>query len=159
MEKEEWLIHPKVPDLESQIIIQLWPFIESNHQIHPQDIIWVDANRIHLMFDKGKLDPKLCNFQHPKWSNQNPIPVNSIFDDHQVIEIWERKIPGSEKLIHTQQLEDIKTMLTEKNKYKNVILVAYQGPRFHPKNNKIQLQTVVCYKITLLEKNKITLES
>jgi hypothetical protein len=147
---EKWMAGEKVPGNITQVIIQLWPIIKQHQTKYPNDIFWIDMNRSHLIFNKnGKLILERCDPNHSMWK-KTPIPINFINNDQQIVDLWKRVTPGSEKAIHIQNLKDVQKMLNIKNKHLNVTLVCVHSYKQHSTKN-IGVETLTCYQISVLE--------
>lgn len=115
MDTENWNMHKNANDMGLNII-QLFPIIEKLHNQFNTDIIYIDLNNVNLLFnDKGVLINDLTDSKNPFWTQKNPFPINCIANDNEIISIWDRKIPGTEKMIFTQLKYDIEELIKLKN--------------------------------------------
>ena len=118
---EEWIVHKSCDNDAANTLMGAWPLIKLLHEKFPKDFIFVDLQRINLLFDKkGRPIEERFDTDNAFWTKDNPLPVNSIENAEEVLELWNGK-----KLAQTQ--EDIKWMMKIRDKYpETTILVLGQ---------------------------------
>ncbi|HXT82920.1 MAG TPA: hypothetical protein VN704_00985 [Verrucomicrobiae bacterium] len=149
---ETWVISDKTGfsekfDLSGQIM-GIFPIIKSLHERFPTDILHLDLQRIHLLFDEnGKvISERLIIDKNPFWHAKNPFPINSIDSDQEILSIWDRKVPGTANFIFTQLGDDIQKLIDIKNKDSNTVLLVCQFMRIF---SGVAVECCNCYMIKM----------
>lgn len=149
---EQWITHAKALDM-SQNIIQLYPIIKNLHKQFETDIIHIDLERVELLFNEQRnIIRELVNPENPCWHPENPFPINCIANDEEIASIWDRKPPGTEKLVFTQRKIDIEALIKLKNENPlNTILLVCTFYKTMQKEEKVLISEVcTCYMIRLI---------
>lgn len=134
---ENWLAHPAVDKDVSEWILRLMPFLEQIHKKY-HDPLFVDLTRVHLLFDdKRKPIEALWDERHPTWTQENPLPINSIGVSDEILTLWE-----SPDIIFAQTKSEAQWMLNIAHEY-NHLLVICQGVQTSTDEHNVA--TLTCY--------------
>lgn len=172
---EPWIVHESCNEKDANVIMGAWPLIKIINEKFPKDCIFADLERIHLLFD-GKGMPIMDRFDTDNkfWTADNPLPVNSIADDNEVLELWKNPIFRPREALFRQNQDNIRWMMKIRDKYPDKItLVITQsienvkawnsmdelairmqgftnkigGPDLVPEKKDIPTPVIVCYMI------------
>jgi len=128
MEKlEQCLVHPDCDIDVAEWVMRLKPFIMSINERYSENI-YVDLSRIHKLFDDKKLPIKeRWNSEHAFWTAENPLPLNVIADDSELLALWPTDPNSQPNAIFPQKKETVKWAMEVRNKNKNNIIIVCQG--------------------------------
>jgi hypothetical protein len=114
----EWQIHEKIYEIADgsmtiPILMAAWPMLHKIHNAFPKDVIQLNLTRFIDLFDRnGKMLEDRKKPTSSYWSKANPYPINSIYDDRGILNIYEK---SDENCIRLQNLEQIKKLLECRN--------------------------------------------
>lgn len=182
-EIEQWAPHPDVSQEISEWLMLLYPFIKStNNQYH--ETIFIDMTRVKDMFDEHKVPIKeRWDSKNPFWTQDNPLPFNSIGDDQELLALWpadstgfsNTKTPNDEmaNFLFPQSQSDVQWMMDIRNQNNtNVIIVVCSqhvniivlddnqedAPLGAPKTKEVTVPVTIAYMIqTIMFSNTKTL--
>ena len=126
---EQWICHNSCKARETNTIMGSWPLIKILHQKFPEDCIFVDLERVRLLFDEdGVPIQERFDSDNEFWTVDNPLPVNSIADNQEVLELWNDPVFKPGETLFRQTQEDVEWMMKirEQNP-KTTILVIGQS--------------------------------
>jgi len=128
MEKrEQWSVHPDCDIEIAGWVMRLKPFIMSINEKYPETI-YVDLSRIHTLFDDKKRPiQERWNSDHPFWTAENPLPLNVIADDSEMLALWPTDPKVKPNAIFPQKRETVEWAMQVRNKNKNNIIIVCQG--------------------------------
>ncbi len=128
---EEWVAHEGCSASATTTIVGSWPLIKLLHEKFPTDCIFIDLQRVILLFDKNGFPIKeRFDTDNTFWTKDNPLPVNSIENAEEVLELWRER-----KFQQTQ--DEVRWMMKIRDKYpETTILVIGQD-----------VESLTCYMI------------
>lgn len=93
---EEWSTHSSCEAIAVEWLVRLAPFIKNIHNKY-HETIFIDFNRIHLMFDEQKKPLREAWDSNSKmWTKTNPLPINVIGNNEELLAIWDSTFHSAE---------------------------------------------------------------
>jgi len=122
-EIEQWAPHPDVSQEISEWLMLLYPFIRStNNQYH--ETIFIDMTRVKDMFDENKVPIKeRWDSENPFWTQDNPLPFNSIGDDQELLALWPTERDEMANFLFPQSRSDVQWMMDIRNQNNTDIII------------------------------------
>jgi hypothetical protein len=126
---EEWILHASCSPQNANTIVGSWPLIKTINEKFQTDCVFVDLNRVYLLFDdKGKPIMDRFDTDNDFWTEENPLPVNSIADDEEVLVLWNEPTFRVGETLFTQTRDEVLWMMKIRDKYpKTTVLVIGQS--------------------------------
>jgi len=158
-EMENWAVHPDCPQHVAEWLLRLLPFIKQIDNAY-HETIFVDLTRVNLLFD-DKMEPlkERWDSENPFWSLENPLPINSIGDDQELLALWPAKgmISDDAQIIFQQSLDDAKFILNVRSEHtkRNIVVacqdtVALEVPVADDSPKIIKVPTLTLYMIQIV---------
>jgi hypothetical protein len=149
---EQWSVHPDCDIDTAGWVMRLKPFIMSINQKYPETI-YVDMSRIHTLFDEDKKPIQdRWNSDHEFWTKDNPLPLNVIADDEEMLALWPNDPEATVNAIFPQTKETVAWAMKVRNENKNNIIVVCQGTVVvETKEGPQTLPTMTFFSIQLFE--------
>ncbi len=117
---EGWNVHSSAEDVYATIF-KIFPILDNIHKQFKDDVLYVDFENIKYLFDhKGEIMPKRMNNRDPFWTLQRLFPINSLFNNEEILSIWD-KYPNS-----TQSLDVVKKLMNLRGDKYIPILCCYR---------------------------------
>lgn len=124
---ENWAVHPNCSQYVAEWLLRLLPFIKQIHKTY-HETIFVDLTRVALLFDE-KLEPlkERWDSDNPFWTVDNPLPINSIGDDQDLLTLWPSNRTNETKIIFPQTRDAAQFMMNVRTEHsENNIVIACQ---------------------------------
>ena len=106
-----------------------WPLIKKINEKFQSDCIFTDLQRVHMLFDKKGV-PIMERFDTDNefWTEKNPLPVNSIANDEEILALWETPIFKPHETLFRQTQDEVRWMMKIRDKYpKTTVLLIGQS--------------------------------
>jgi len=122
-EIEQWAPHPDVSQETSEWLMLLYPFIKStNNRYH--ETIFIDMTRVKNMFDEHRVPIKeRWDSTNPFWTQDNPLPFNSIGDDQELLALWPTDRDEMANFLFPQSRSDVQWMMDIRNQNNTDVII------------------------------------
>jgi len=150
MDQERWSVHPDCDIETAAWVMRLKPFIMSINQKYPETI-YVDLSRISTLFDENNRPiQERWNSDDPFWTKDNPLPINVIGDDNEMLALWPDDPNAKKNAIFPQTREIVAWSMAVRNANKNNIVIVCQGTTSVEEDGKMHiLPTMTFFSLQL----------
>lgn len=110
---ENWYVHPGCDRKAASWLMKMFNTIKTLHEKF-KETVYIDLNRVHLLYDeKGEILKERWDEQSPFWTQENPLPINVIQNDNELLELWQ--LSSDQKYFFPQDRNDVHWLFQIRN--------------------------------------------